>query len=120
MVKMLTKYLVGMEYHYFEDYERWEKGIMEDYEASTGIFIEAKTKEEAISWAENIAEKLFRIENPRETRNWKSFGHSCWVAEDLKNCGWAHYFDFLQNVKVGQYPDFENMGLAAYERWRGK
>ena len=113
----MTKYLVRISYHEPETYKMWENGIIEDYESLTGIFIQSDSKEEAISWAEKISHKLFKMENPNETEDWKSFGHFCWIENNLDKCGWLHCLDFFQDVKVGQFPDYEGMGSAAYQKW---
>jgi hypothetical protein len=113
----MEKYLVGISYHDPESYESWEKGMLEDYESSTGIFINANSSEEAISWGEIIGEELFKKENPNESRSWKSFEHFCWIEEDWKVSGWEHCFDFFQNVDIGIHPDYEKMGSNAYLKW---
>jgi hypothetical protein len=95
----------------------WENGVIEDYESSTGIFIQSDSEEDALSWAENIGDRLFKKENPNETKDWKSFGHFCWIENDWNNSGWSHCLDFFQNIEVGQFPDFENMGTTAYKQW---
>jgi hypothetical protein len=33
---------------------------------------------------------------------------------------WSHCLDFFLRVRVGQMPDFERMGTAAYGRWQEK
>jgi hypothetical protein len=95
----------------------WSNGVIEDFESSTGIFIQSDSEEEAISWAEKIGDKLFKKENPNETKDWKSFGHFCWIENDWNKSNWSHCLDFFQNVQVGQFPDFDNMGTKAYEKW---
>ena len=113
----MTKYLVGISYHEPETYKMWENGVIDDYESSAGIFIQSDSEEEAISWAEKIGDRLFKRENPNETKDWKSFGHFCWIENDWNKSGWSHCLDFFQNVQVGQFTDFDNMGTTAYKRW---
>lgn len=113
----MKKFLIGISYHEPETYKIWEDGIIEDYESSTGIFIQADSEKKAISWAEKIGDKLFKIVNPQETKDWKSFGHFCWVEKDWDKSGWSHCLDFFQDVKIGQFPDFDKMGTTAYKKW---
>ena len=113
----MKKYLVGISYHEPEALEYWEKGMYEDFESTTGIFINANSKEEAIAWGETIGEELFKKKNPSESRSWKSFKHFCWIEEDWKTSGWEHCFDFFQSVDYGVYPDYEKMGTKAYSEW---
>jgi len=113
----MKKYLVGISYHEPEPYALWGKGVIEDFESSTGIFINAASEEEAIAWAEKIAAKLFAKENPKETMSWESFGHDCWIEDDWEKSGWSHCLDFFQTVDVEQYPLFELMGTRAYSIW---
>jgi len=116
----MEKYLVGILYHEPEPYQLWERGITEDFESSTGIFINADSEEKAIAWAENIGEELFKLENPDELKSWKSFSHFCWIEKDWDNSGWNHCFDFFQIVDDGVSPDFEKMGTKAYVKWNEK
>jgi len=111
----MKTYLVGMFYHDQQDNDLWEAGVIEEYESSTGIFITAGSEQEAISWGEQIASKLFKITNPNEGKSWNSFGHNCWI-ENIENSNWKHCFDFFQNVKFGEMPDFSNMGSSAYKK----
>lgn len=116
----MKKYLVGISYHEPEPYQLWEKGIAEDFESSTGIFINANSKEEAIAWGEKIGEDLFKRENPNELKSWRSFGHFCWIEDNWDNSGWKHCFDFFQTVDAGVNPDLEKMGTQAYSDWYEK
>ena len=116
----MDKYLVGISYHEPETYKLWKKGLIEDYESSTGIFINANSRNEAIAWGKKIGERLFQKENPKEIKNWNSFGHFCWIEEDWNKSGWKHCFDFLQTVNIGIYPDFDKMGSKAYANWVDK
>jgi hypothetical protein len=116
----MKKYLVGISYHDPESYGLWLKGYMEDYESSTGIFIWASDKEEALAWGEKIAEALFKIENPDETQSWESFGHFCWIEDDLEKSGWMHCMAFFQTVEVGVFPIIEKMRTQAYVEWCDK
>lgn len=113
----MKKYLVGISYHEPESYDSWKKGIIEDYESSTGIFIVANSKNEAISWAEEIGEKLFQKENPNELSSWKSFEYDCWIEHDWEKSGWSHCLDFFQTINYGELPDLNKMGTKAYIEW---
>lgn len=108
-----------MVYHEPDSYALWKKGVIEDYESSTGIFIYADSESDAINWGEKIAEQLFIMRNPDEPNSWKSFSYDCWI-EDEDGSGWSHAFDFFQKVKFGEMPDFGLMGTEAYKEWSDK
>lgn len=113
----MPTYLVGILYHEPEGFALWKKGIVEDYESSTGLFIEAENPAEAISWAEGTADALFRKANPDETSTWKDFKYHTWIEESPEKSAWKHCLSFFQNIKVGEWPDFDNMGTVAYAQW---
>ena len=111
------EYLVGIMYHEPESYELWNKGIIEDYESSTAIFISADSETDAIAWGKIIADKLFKNSNPIELKSWADFEYHCWI-EDVKNSSWKHCFSFFQRVNAGELPDLNKMGSDAYAQWQ--
>jgi hypothetical protein len=114
----MAEYLVGMKYHTPEGWDRYRLGIdVWNYESSTGIFINAPTSNAAIAWGEKIAEALFRRVNSDDTLDWKRFGYRCWIEKSPDTSHWKHCLSFFQRIKVGEWPDFEAMGSAAYIRW---
>ena len=113
----MNEYVIGFGYHEPESYAAWERGVTEDFESSTGIFISAPTKEEALRWGEVVAGELFRRLNPKEARTWKEVGHDLWIEENPASCSWKHCLGFFQHVHVGEAPDFTEMGTPAYVRW---
>ena len=114
----MKTYLVGFSYHYPEDLKRWREGTMEDFEASTGIFIAAPTGREAIRWGGTVARGLHAQENPEDPDSWDKHSHRCWIEEDPDASGWKHCFSFFQRVKHGEMPDLEEMNVVAYARWQ--
>ena len=56
----MAEYLVGIQYHEPEPYAQWERGVMEDYESSTGLFVEADSPEAAVAWGEQVGQALLR------------------------------------------------------------
>jgi hypothetical protein len=113
----MEKYLVGISYHESEHFESLEKGIYEDYESATAIFITANSTEEALAWGEIVAEELFKKKNPNESDSWKSFGHYCWIEEDWKESNWEYCLEFFRNINYGTHPDYEKIGIKAYLKW---
>jgi hypothetical protein len=112
----MNEYLVGIVYHEPKSYELWRKGVIEDYESSTGIFIYAESDEMALSWGEVIASALFKLVNPTEIKTWKEFGYDCWI-EDEEHSNWKQSFGFFQRVKYEELPIMELMGTDAYTNW---
>jgi hypothetical protein len=88
----MERYLLGISFHYPEDYVKYEKGISEDFEGSTGIFVKASNEKEALDWAKEIGSTLFKRLNPGESKTWESFGHYAWIEKDLESSGWRHCY----------------------------
>lgn len=57
---MSHEYLVIFQYHGPEPRRLFERGVIEDFESTTGVFIKAETAEEALIWCEAIAQALLR------------------------------------------------------------
>ena len=113
----MPTYLVGILYHEPERWELWQKGIVEDYESSTGLFVDAEAAPQALEWAENIGEALLRFVNNDETLQFGKMGYYCWIEENPANSGWSHCLNFFKRVSAGEMPDFEEMGTKAYLAW---
>jgi hypothetical protein len=114
----MPEYLVGMSYHEPEPYALWQRGVVEDFESSTGLWVTADTPAEAVAWAERVAEALHRRANGGPAADWAGAGHSCWVEEAPTASGWAHCLDFFPRVQVGEIPELGRMGTEAYVRWQ--
>jgi hypothetical protein len=112
----MAVYLIGIQFHEPESFALWKKGVIEDYESSTGIFIEAVSEEVAIGWGEKVAQTLLCRANSDESLVWKDFGYFCWV-EKQEDSPWTHCFSFFQQIRTGEWPDFDQMGVDAYSRW---
>jgi hypothetical protein len=113
----MQTYLIGLMYHESECLQRWNAGMIEDYEASTGIYIEAESEENALIWAEQIAIELMRHVNNDPNVDWKEFGYFCWTVPNPEQSDWVHCLSFFQHVKFGSHPDYSQMGIKAYQRW---
>ncbi|MDO5653826.1 MAG: hypothetical protein Q4G39_06950 [Brachymonas sp.] len=113
----MTEYLLGILYHEPKTWALYQKGIVEDCESSTGVFIAASSPESAIEWGEKIAEALLRKVNSDETLDWKGLGYYCWLEESPSTSHWKHCLPFFQHVKTGEWPNFEAMGNLAYTEW---
>ncbi len=113
----MNEYLVGLLYHEPDRYELYERGIVEDCESSTGIFIYAESAEDAVAWGDAIAEKLLQRCNGDDSLNWRKLGYYCWVEPSPTSCHWSHCLAFFQRVQVGEWPNLDAMGTAAYVKW---
>jgi hypothetical protein len=111
----MTEFLIGIVYHEPEAFAQWNSGLIEDYESSTGIFIESDTSENAIAWAEQIGQALLDHVNDNHL-DWKEM-YSCWLIESIQNSHWAHCLHFFQHVKVGEMPNLNKMTTASYTQW---
>ena len=90
---------------------------MEDYESSTGVFIDAPSAEGALAWGETIAAALFRHVNHDPSLDWKGFGYFAWIEPSPATSAWKHCLGFFPRVAVGTMPDFDRMGADAYQEW---
>ena len=116
----MNTYLVGLSYHYPDDLKRWKEGVIEDFEASTGIFIKAQTEKEAIEWAQSVARAFHAQENPDDPDSWDKYSHHCWIEEDADTSGWQHCLPFLQRINHGEMPRLQDMNSKAYREWKRK
>jgi hypothetical protein len=112
-----TEFLVGVSYHEPEACDQWNRGLIEDYESATGLFVEADSAEAAVEWGEQVGQALLRHVNDDPALDWKSLGNICWVEESPQESGWGHCLDFFQHVRVGEWPELDRMTTAAYTRW---
>jgi hypothetical protein len=113
----MTTYLVGMLYHEPESWALYQAGVIEDCESTTGIFVDASSPEEALAWGEKIAETLLRKSNNDESLDWKGLGYFCWIEAEPTTSNWKHCLSFFQHVELGEWPDFNALGSAAYKKW---
>jgi hypothetical protein len=116
----MPEYLVGFTYHDPESYALWQRGVTEDFESSTGLWVTADSSADALAWAEQVAEALHRQVNGDPAADWRGAGHGCWVEESPAASGWAHCLEFFQRVRVGEAPPLDHMGTDAYVRWFGQ
>jgi hypothetical protein len=113
----MAEFLIGFSYHEPEPYALWNRGVIEDYESSTGVFIEASSPDEALEWAERIAEALLRKCNSDESLKWADWQYQCWIEEKPEESDWKHCLAFFQRVRSGEWPDLEKMDTPAYAAW---
>ena len=116
----MRTYLVGLMYHDPESWALWNRGVIEDYESTTGVFVEAESEEQALNWSGVIAEALLRHVTGDPSLTSAQFGYECWIVPDPRESCWSHCLDFFQHVGCGQMPDLESMTSAAYGEWQSK
>ena len=90
-----------------------------DFEAgcSTGIFIEAANKDQAISWGVKVAEKYLNYIYKGKNYSLEELDFSYWIEDEPKKSDWKHCLDFFQRIKTGVCPDFSKMTAEAYRDW---
>jgi len=116
----MDEYLIGLMYHYPKDYELWNKGVIEDYEASTGIFIKAEDVNKALKWGHTIATALLNHVHETDDLTLEKFQHDCWYIAVPKEDSWSHCLDFFQHVADGQMPVLAEMTTDAFVKWQKK
>ena len=115
---MTHEYLVIFQYHEPEPRQLFERGVIEDYESSTGVFINAESAAEALIWCEAVAQELLRRSNDDRSLDWKRLGYSCWIELTPEKSSWGHCLSFFQHVQVGEMPNVDAMGTPAYVSWQ--
>jgi hypothetical protein len=114
----MPDFLVGFSFHEPEPFSQWQRGLIEDYESSTGLWVTANTGEEAIIWGQQVAEVLHRYVNDNPSADWRADGHSCWLEESPAESCWKHCLSYFQRVRVGEMPPLDQMDTESYIRWR--
>ncbi|WP_258002361.1 hypothetical protein [Burkholderia sp. WAC0059] len=92
--------------------------MIEDYESTTGVFIEAEAVEDALAWCEAIAQELLRRCNDDRSLDWSRLGYSCWIEPNPEKSFWGHCLDFFQHVQTNEMPNIDAMDTAAYVSWQ--
>jgi hypothetical protein len=59
----MPEYLVGFSFHEPVPYALWQRGVIEDFESSTGLWVLAGTPAVALAWAEQVAVAVHRRVN---------------------------------------------------------
>ena len=113
----MPEYLVGFSYHEPGPYALWQRGVIEDFESSEGLWVTADTPAEAVAWGERVGEALHRRVNGDPAADWAGAGHFAWVEESPAASGWGHCLGFFQRVRAGEMPPLDRMGTEAYSRW---
>jgi hypothetical protein len=113
----MQEYLVGIMFHEPGSLALRNRGIIEDYESTTGLFIEADSAENALRWGESVGEALLQDVNQDSALDWRAFGYYSWIEPSPSTSHWRHCLDFIQHVRVGQMPDFKRMTADAYRQW---
>ena len=103
--KSEDQYLIGIMYHEHKPYDLWTRGIIEDYESTSGVYIQAASIEEALNWAEDIGQRVLDELNPGSDLDWKGMGYQAWHVKEPSKSNWAHCLGSFPKVKIGEYPD---------------
>ena len=112
-----TEYLVGIMYHEPESFALWNKGVIEDYESTTGLFVRAATVEEAVKWGDYVGQQLLRFVNNDPQLQSSKFGYQAWYEPSIEKSGWQKSVGFFQHVKVGEMPNLKMMTSDAFAEW---
>jgi len=115
----MSEFLIGFTYHEPEPFAQWQRGLIEDYESSTGLWVTGDTPEEAVAWGEQVAQALHWLVNSDPCADWAR-AYSCWLEESPATSAWAHCLDFFRRVRVGEMPPLDQMGTEAYSRWEAQ
>ena len=116
---MSHEYLVIFQYHEPDPLEVFKRGVTEDYESTTGVFIKAESAEAALTWCEVIAQHVLRRCNGDSSLDWKRLGYACWIEPNPERSPWGHCLGFFQHIRVGEMPNVDAMGATGYAPWQG-
>lgn len=92
---MAHEYLVIFQYREPEPLQLFERGVAEDYESTTGVFINAESDEEALIWSGAIAQERLRYCNGDRSLDWKYMGYTNWIESNPEKLPWSHCLSFF-------------------------
>lgn len=114
----MSAFLVGLSWCDPEEVAACKRvGLDDDPRCSTGIFIDAGTREDALFWGKAVASKYMEFLFQENNYALAALDVFCWVEENPEQSGWKHCLGFFQRVSVAQYPDFHKMTTEAYSEW---
>jgi hypothetical protein len=114
----MNSYLVGLGWCDPEEVRAYVcAGLDDDARCSTGIFVIAKDKTEALSWGTEVCKKYMGYLFAGKIYRLEELEIFCWVEEDPQKSRWKHCLDFFQKVHTGQAPEFPKMTVEAYVNW---
>ena len=113
----MNKYLVSFSYHDVSDWILSDITKEPIQNRSTAVFIRAPDEASALKWGQEIASRFMEITNEGKLDSWASCGHTCWVEKDVVSAGWEGAESFLQDIRIGEEPDYERLTTEAYMDW---
>jgi hypothetical protein len=114
----MSPFLVGISWCDPEEVAAYKRvGLDDDPRCSTGIFIDADTEDDALSWGNAVATKYMNYLFQGKNYVPEALEVFCWVEANPETSSWKHCLPFFQRVPVGQYPDFQKMTTEAYCQW---
>jgi hypothetical protein len=114
----MNAFLIGMSWCYPEEVAAFKRvGLDDDPRCSTGLFVVAENPDEAVKWANSVAEKFVAYLFQGKQYALGSLELFCWVVQEPGQSSWKHCLDFFSKVSLGEYPDFQNMTPEAYSDW---
>lgn len=99
---MVTEFLIALQYHFSKDYDLWKKGYIDDYKASTGIFIRAQDANAALEWSREISRNLLNYVNDRDDLTLEEFQHENWIVLNPEESVWARRLKFFSACGAGR------------------
>ena len=117
---MAHEYLVIFQYHEPERRELFERGLIENYESSSGVFIETRSAEDALIWCEVIAQELLRRANDDRSLDWKRLGYSCWIesAPEIPLGPLLGFFSARSRRRAAEHRRDEYCRVRSLAGWR--
>jgi hypothetical protein len=114
----MTAFLIGLSWWDPEEVAACKRvGLDSDPRCSTGIFVDADTGDEALSWGKAVANKHMEFLFGEKNFAPDALAVFCWIEADPEHSSWKHCVEFFQRVSVGQFPDFHRMTTEAYSEW---
>ncbi len=113
----MCEYLIGFTYHYPADFQLWQRGVIEDFESSTAVFVTATSLSDALQWASVVATRLLNHVHQTNDLNMHQFGHHCWHEVGPATGTWPHSMSFFQHVEFGEMPVLDRMTKEVYSNW---
>ena len=114
----MSTFLVGISWCDPEEVAACKRvGLDDDVSCSTGLFIDADSGDDALSWGNAVAKKYMKFLFSGNKYLPEALDVFCWIEANPESSSWKHCLPFFQKVPVGQYPDFHKMTTEAYSEW---
>jgi hypothetical protein len=116
----MGNFLISFEFHTASDWIQSEMFREPIEPQTTSLYVCAPDESSALRWGEDIASTFMARVSGDASLSWAASGYSCWIEASLSEAGWDGAEEFLQSVRIGEYPDFNRLTRQAWLDWLEK